>query len=112
MKIGRKKADAALAVLFEKRGGVMTVKPEGHLDTATSPLLEKELKQHLNNATEIIMDFANVEYISSAGLRVILSTERLLEGRGGSMKLTHVNQHIIEIFELVGFLDVVTVEQD
>ena len=100
------------ATIFEKQGSVLTVKLEGRLDTATSPVLENELRQYLDGVQEITMDFANVEYISSGGLRVLLATEQLLENRGGSMKLTHVNEHILEVFELVGFMDVVKVERD
>jgi len=100
------------ATIFEKQGNVLTVKPEGRLDTATSPVLENELKKHLDGVQEIIMDFSNVDYISSGGLRVLLATEQLMEARDGSIKLIHVNQHIIEIFELVGFMEVIKVETD
>ena len=100
------------ATVFEKKGTLLTVKPEGRLDTTTSPVLESELRQYLDGVQEVIMDFTGVEYISSGGLRVLLATEQLLENRGGSMKLIHVNEHIIEIFELVGFMDVVNVERD
>ena len=58
------------------------------------------------------MDFSAVEYISSGGLRMLLATEQLLEQRGGSMKLIHANEYIIEVFELVGFMDVVEVIRD
>ncbi len=100
------------ATVFEKQGNKLTVKPKGRLDTATSPVLEKELKKHLDGVQAIVMDFSNVEYISSGGLRVLLATEQLMETRSGSMKLIHVNQHILEIFELVGFMEVITVEAD
>ena len=100
------------ATVFEKKGTLLTVKPEVRLDTTTSPVLESELRQYLDGVQEVIMDFTGVEYISSGGLRVLLATEQLLENRGGSMKLIHVNEHIIEIFELVGFMDVVNVERD
>ena len=98
--------------IYEKQGAVLTVKPKGRLDTANSPELEKELRQHVDGVQEIVMDFSDVEYVSSGGLRVLLTTDRLMEGRGGSMKVIHVNQHILEIFDLVGFLDVITVEGD
>ena len=61
---------------------------------------------------DIVMDFADVEYISSGGLRVLLAVEQLMEDRGGCLRLTHVNANIIEIFELVGFMDVVRVDRD
>ena len=100
------------STVFEKEGTTLTVKPDGRLDTATSPVLEAELRQQMDGVQEIIMDFATVEYISSGGLRVLLATEQQMESRGGSLKLIHVNEHILKIFELVGFMDVVTVVQD
>ena len=97
--------------IFEKQGNVLIVKPQGHLDAVTSPTLEKELMQYLDDVQEITFDFTNVEYISSGGLRVLLATEQQMEANGGSMRLIHVNEHIMEIFELVGFMDIVKVEE-
>ena len=98
--------------IFEKNGSKLTVKPEGRRDTATSPVLEKEMQQYLDGVQELTMDFSNVEYISSGGLRVLLATEQLLEEWGGSMQLIHVNEYILEVFDMVGFMDVVTVVQE
>ncbi|MBQ6374074.1 MAG: STAS domain-containing protein [Clostridia bacterium] len=100
------------ATVYEKNGSTLTVKPEGRLDTATSPVLERELQERLDGVQEIIMDFEKVEYISSGGLRVLLTVEQTMEARDGSLRLIHVNENIIEIFDLVGFMDVVTVERD
>ena len=97
--------------VFEKQGKVLTVKPKGRLDAATAPVLEKEMWPYLQNAQEVVMDFAGVEYISSGGLRVMLATEQFLEDHDGNMRLIHVNEHIMEIFELVGFMDIVKVEE-
>ena len=77
----------------------------------SAPAFEEELRQHLSDAPNIIIDFKEVGYISSAGIRVFLAAENTLEKQGGQMKLIHVNEQIIEIFEIVGFMDVVTVEQ-
>lgn len=98
--------------VFEKTGSLLTVKPRGRLDTATSPALQKELQPYLNGVQEIVMDFTNLDYISSSGLRVLLAIEQQMESQGGSMRLTHVNAYITEVFELVGFTDMVTVERD
>lgn len=98
--------------VYEKSGDVLRVRPGGRLDTATSPVLEKELHGYLDGVRDIVMDFADVEYISSGGLRVLLAVEQLMEDRGGCLRLTHVNANIIEIFELVGFMDVVRVDRD
>ena len=98
--------------VFEKNGSLLTVKPEGRLDTAAALALDEELAPHLDGVTEIIMDFEKVEYIASSGLRVLLTAEQKMEERGGKMKLIHVNEYIIAIFDLVGFMDVITVERD
>ena len=98
------------ATIYEKQGNRLTVKPEGRLDTVTSPELEKELQQYLDGVQEITMDFEKVEYISSGGLRLLLATQQQMEDRGGSMRLIHVNALVLDIFALVGFMDVVTVE--
>ncbi|MBQ4434894.1 MAG: STAS domain-containing protein [Clostridia bacterium] len=100
------------ATVFEKQGSRLTVKPEGRLDTATSPILESEMQPYLDTVQDVVMDFTKVEYISSGGLRLMLTTDQQLESRGGSMKIIHVNENILEIFSLVGFTDIITVEQD
>ena len=81
----------------------------GRLDTTTAPELEKELKASLDGITELSFDLAALEYISSAGLRVLLSAQKTMN-RQGTMKLTHVNETIMEIFEVTGFSDILTVE--
>ena len=96
--------------VFELNGTTLTVKPAGELDSMTSPVFEEELLRHLPGAQRIIVDFENVDYISSAGLRVFLAAEQTLESRGAEMKLIHVSDYILEIFDLVGFQDIVTVE--
>lgn len=100
------------ATVFEHQGEVLTVKPEGRLDTVTSPAFESEVRSRMDGAREVILDFAKVEYISSGGLRAVLTLDQQAESRGGSLKLIHVNEHIIEIFELVGFMDLIRVERD
>ena len=87
----------------------LTVALTGRLDTTTAPDLEKELKASLDGVTELTFDLAALEYISSAGLRVLLSAQKTMN-RQGTMKLTHVNETIMEIFEVTGFSDILTVE--
>ncbi len=82
---------------------------EGRLDTVTAPELEAELKNALNGVTELTLDFEKLDYISSAGLRVLLAAQKTMN-RQGSMKLTHVNETIMEIFEVTGFSDILTIE--
>ena len=81
---------------------------EGRLDTTTAPDLEKELEGTLNGITELTLDFAELAYISSAGLRVLLSAQKVMN-RQGSMKVTNVNETIMEIFEVTGFTDILTI---
>lgn len=82
---------------------------EGRLDTVTAPELETELKQSLDGVNELRLDFGGLEYISSAGLRVLLSAQKIMNEKGG-MKLTNVNETIMEIFEVTGFTDILTIE--
>ena len=87
----------------------LTVTLTGRLDTTTAPDLEKELKASLDGVTELTFDLAALEYISSAGLRVLLSAQKTMN-RQGTMNLIHVNETIMEIFEVTGFSDILTVE--
>ena len=87
----------------------LTVALEGRLDTTTSPELEKSLHESLTGIEELVMDFSGLEYISSAGLRVLLSAQKLMM-KQGSMKVTHVSDTIMEIFEVTGFVDILTIE--
>ena len=84
-------------------------KLEGRLDTVTAPELENELKETMPEAQELVLDFENLEYISSAGLRVLLYAHKTMSAAGG-MTLTHVNETIMEIFEVTGFADILTIE--
>ena len=82
---------------------------EGRLDTNTAPELETELKASLDGVTELTLDLEALEYISSAGLRVLLSTQKVMD-RQGSMKLIHVSSVVMDIFEVTGFTDILTIE--
>lgn len=81
---------------------------EGRLDTVTAPELEKELKESLDGVAELTLDFEKLEYISSAGLRVLLAAQKVMN-RQGSMKLVRVGETIMEIFEVTGFSDILTI---
>ena len=82
---------------------------EGRLDTVTSPELESELKAVMENIDELILDLEKLDYISSAGLRVLLSAHKVMNKKG-SMKLVHVGSSLMEIFEVTGFSDILTIE--
>ncbi len=87
----------------------LTVALEGRLDTTTAPQLEESLKESIDGVKELVMDFEKLEYISSAGLRVLLSAQKIMT-KQGSMKVIHVSDLIKEIFEVTGFIDILTIE--
>ncbi len=93
----------------KKDGAVLTLAVEGRLDTITAPELEAALGEELDGVEELIFDFSALEYISSAGLRVLLSAQKQMNGQG-TMKVTGVGEVIMEIFEVTGFADILTVE--
>ena len=82
---------------------------EGRLDTNTSPEMEKELNSALNGIGELVLDSTKLEYRYSAGLRVLLSAQKTMN-KQGTMKITNVNETIMEIFEVTGFSDILTIE--
>ena len=87
----------------------LTVALTGRLDTTTAPRLEAELKQNVSGVEELVLDLAGLEYLSSAGLRVLLSAQKVMN-RQGSMVVKNVNEIIMEIFEVTGFVDILTIE--
>ena len=99
-----------MTVTFEKNGTTLTAKPEGRLDSVSSPEFEQRLEPEMNGVAEVIIDLEKVDYVSSGGLRVLLGTQQEMDDRGGTMKVIHVNPQIMKIFDMVGFLDVLTVE--
>ena len=92
-----------------QNGTVLTIALEGRLDTVTAPELEAELKGSLDNATELVFDMEKLDYISSAGLRVLLSAQKVMMKKDG-MKVIHVNEIVMEIFDVTGFSDILTIE--
>ena len=92
-----------------KNEKALTVALEGRLDTMTAPELEAALKTALEGVEELTFDFEKLDYISSAGLRVLLASQKTMN-RQGSMKVVHVNEIIMEIFEVTGFSDILTIE--
>ena len=87
----------------------VTLIVSGRLDTQTAPELENELDSILSGIKELTFDMTNLEYVSSAGLRVILKAQKAMNAQG-SMKLTGVNDSIMEVFDITGFLDILTIE--
>ena len=90
-------------------GQTLAIALEGRLDTTTSPDLEEVLSSSLAGVTQLVLDFAKLDYLSSAGLRVLLSAQKRMN-KQGSMKLVHVNDAVKEVFEITGFADFLTIE--
>ena len=88
--------------------GKAVLKPEGRLDTLTAPEMESAIKELLPDLSELTLDFEKLEYISSAGLRVLLSAQKAI-GAKGEMKVCHVNETVMEIFEVTGFSDILNI---
>ncbi len=89
-------------------GADLTVALEGRLDTTTAPQLEAELKEALNGVRSLTMDFEKLDYVSSDGLRVLLSAQKTMN-KQGAMKVIHANEMIMEIFEVTGFADILNI---
>ena len=96
---------------FDKslQDGVLCYTLTGDLDTLTAPDLERELAVSIGEARSLVFDCAKLAYISSAGLRVLLGAQKTMN-RQGSMKLLHVGDNIMNIFEVTGFTDILTIE--
>lgn len=90
-------------------GNALTVTLAGRLDTTTAPQLESNLKDKLEGLTDLVLDFKDLEYISSAGLRVLLSAQKVMN-RQGKMTVRNVNATIMEVFDITGFSDILTIE--
>ena len=90
-------------------GNIATIALEGRLDTTTAPELEKELKAVIESADALTLDFSDLDYISSAGLRVLLSAHKAMSKKGG-MKVVNVNELVREVFDVTGFSDILTIE--
>ena len=90
-------------------GTAASLKIIGRLDTTTAPELEATIDGCIAEIKELVLDCSELEYVSSAGLRVILKAQKLMNAQG-TMKLTHVNETIMEVFDITGFADILTIE--
>ena len=88
----------------------MTIALSGRLDTTTAPQLEEALASALDGVADMVFDFSQIEYISSAGLRNWLNTQKKISAAGGSMKLIGVNDVVREVFEVTGFINILSIE--
>ena len=96
-------------IVKTQEGTTLTIAPEGRLDTVTAPQLEGELRTAVDGVSELIFDLGALDYVSSAGLRVLLSAQKVMN-KQGSMTVRNANPEIMEIFEVTGFSDILNIE--
>ena len=93
----------------KKEGNTLFVKISGRVDTATSPEVDSYINENLDGVTELILDFEEVNYVSSAGLRVLLLGQKTMS-KQGKMVVKNANESIMEIFDVTGFSDILNIE--
>ena len=98
-----------MTVEIKRRADETTLEIVGRLDTTTAPALDKTINEDLGETKSLLLDLKGLEYISSAGLRVLLSAQKKMN-KAGLMKLTGVREEIMEVFEMTGFSDILTIE--
>ncbi len=98
-----------MTITKTQNGTALEIALEGRLDTMTAPELEAELNASLGGAESLTLDFSKLDYISSAGLRVLLSAHKAMSTKGG-MKVKNVNEIVREVFDVTGFADILTIE--
>ena len=99
-----------MTIEIKKNAKEATIEVVGRLDTITAPVLEKTLSETIGNVDSLVLDLKGLEYISSAGLRVVLGAQKKMQ-RVGSMKLTNVCEDVMEVLEMTGFADILTIER-
>lgn len=98
-----------MEIIKNADGTSLKLSLDGRLDTMTAPQLESEIKASCDGVTSLVLDFEKLSYVSSAGLRVILGAQKIMN-KQGEMKIINVNQDIMEVFEITGFSDILTIE--
>ena len=94
---------------IEKNDSTVNVAVTGRIDTTTAPQLEEAILPEIDGASEVVIDFKNLEYISSAGLRLLLMLQKKMNASNGSFKILNVNDFVMEVFEMTGFKDILTI---
>ena len=98
-----------MTIEIKRNAGEITIELTGRLDTTTAPALDKTINENIGDDKNLVLDLKALEYISSAGLRVLLSAQKKMQ-KIGSMKVTHVCADVMEVFEMTGFADILTIE--
>ena len=96
-------------IIKKQNANTLNIALEGSLNTTTAPQLEAELKTSLEGITDLVLDLEKLGYISSAGLRILLSAQKVM-AKKGKMKVIHANENIMEIFDITGFSDILNIE--
>ena len=99
-----------MEVKFNKQDSTLTVAISGNIDTVTAPELDSKLQENISDVKDLVLDFAAVDYISSAGLRVILMANQQLEDADGTMTIKNANDDVRDVFEITGFADILVIE--
>ena len=98
-----------MTIDIKKNGQDLTIKVAERLDTITAPSLEKVIEENIVEAKNLVLDFNGLEYVSSAGLRVLLGAQKKMQ-KVGSMKIINVCEEVMDVFEITGFADILTIE--
>lgn len=98
-----------MKITKKQEGTKLLMKLEGRLDTTTAPELDAEIKKSIDDIKELEFDFEKLEYVSSAGLRVLLTTQKIMS-KQGRMVIKNINEIVMEVFEVTGFIDILTIE--
>ena len=100
----------AMDIILEQNGTELTIRLKGRLDNNTSPQLSETVASSLSGITSLIFDFTDLAYVSSAGLRVLLTAQKTMK-KQGKMVVRHPNEDVIDIFEITGFNNILTIEK-
>ena len=98
-----------MTIEIKRNADETTIVLVGRLDTTTAPALDKTINEDIADAKHLVLNLKGLEYISSAGLRVLLGAQKKMQ-KIGSMKVTHVREEVMEVFEMTGFADILTIE--
>ena len=97
-----------MEIVKSKKEGILSLRISGRLDTTTAPELEAVLKDELTDIKELDLDFGSLDYVSSAGLRILLQTQKTMNTLG-KMEIRNVNDSVMEVFDITGFSDILTI---
>lgn len=98
-----------MEIIKTTNGNELNIALGGRLDTMTAPQLESEIKDSISGIESLVLDFTKLEYVSSAGLRVLLAAQKIMNSQG-NMKILNVSEDIMEVFEITGFSEILTIE--